>query len=147
MKILVISNLHADVESLTAALAQGHALGCTRVLCAGDLVDGGLFQDETISLLESRAIPTVRGNHDRWAIEAADGARPAFGGGAELSAVSLKFLRALPTTWNANIEGVRVRMWHASPRSDMHGLDERDVPIIKRALGADVIIVGHTQAP
>ncbi len=70
MKVLVISDLHADVEALTIALAKGRDLGCSIVLCAGDLVDGAYFPDELIAILASRAIPTVRGNHDRWALEA-----------------------------------------------------------------------------
>jgi putative phosphoesterase len=144
MKVLVISDLHADVESLTIALAKGRELGCSSVLCAGDLVDGASFPDELIAILESQSIPTVRGNHDRWATEEASGSRPSFGSGAELSSASLEFLRSLPYSFSATFEEVRIRMWHASPRSDMHGLDERDVPAIKRPLGGDVLIVGHT---
>jgi protein phosphatase len=144
MKMLVISDLHADVESLTIALAKGRELGCSRVLCAGDLVDGACFPDELIAMLARHAIPTVMGNHDRWAVEAEAGNASPFSSGATLSPESLIYLRGLPYTFSATFEGVLIRMWHASPRSDMDGLDERDVPAIKRPLGAEVLIVGHT---
>lgn len=47
--IAVISDVHADVHSLDAALQQIRDLGCDQIVCAGDLVDFGLFPEETIS--------------------------------------------------------------------------------------------------
>jgi len=62
----LISDVHADVHSLDAALHHIADLGCDQIVCAGDLVDFGLFPEETISRIREREIPCVRGNHDRW---------------------------------------------------------------------------------
>ena len=72
-----------------------------------------------------------------------------FGGGAELSRGSLAWLATLPVHWEAELEGVRVAMWHARPGSDMEGLEkERAGPGLRRRLlgqaGAQILIVGHS---
>ncbi|HJX52260.1 MAG TPA: metallophosphoesterase family protein [Polyangia bacterium] len=69
MRLAVIADVHADIHALRDALAQAERLGCTAVVCAGDLVGYGLFPMKTINLLRERKIPCVRGNHDRWATD------------------------------------------------------------------------------
>ena len=65
----VVSDVHGDVHALVDALRVIDAMGCDAIVCAGDCVDYGLFVEETLALLARRAIPTVRGNHDRWALD------------------------------------------------------------------------------
>ncbi|MFI5298697.1 MAG: metallophosphoesterase family protein [Polyangiales bacterium] len=143
-RLAVISDVHADVHALEAALSLIERLGCHSIVCAGDLVDYGLFGDETLDLLAARKIPCVRGNHDRWALDG-DG----HGGGAELSRPSRRFLAALPRSLAMTIEGVRIAVHHASPRGDMDGIDPDETSFALaaehlRAAAADVLIVGHT---
>jgi predicted phosphodiesterase len=172
MRIALISDVHGDLPALDAALAHAHRLGCELVLCAGDLVDGDALADEVIARLAADSIPTIRGNHDRWALERAkvippkwarrrDPRREAsslmyqadeaalFGGGAELSRASIAFLADLPTSWSATLAGVRVVMWHASLRSDMEGIypattSPSQIESHLRKAEADVLLVGHT---
>jgi predicted phosphodiesterase len=161
-RIAIISDVHADLHALADALAQADRLGCDLVLCAGDLVDGGLFPDETIALLQKRAIPCIRGNHDRWRVaertsdtEGNDGQRfteNASGSGADLAPETLHFLAALPLTWNGTFDGVRVAVRHGTPRSDMDGIypNEASAADVERWLSdarADVLLVGHTHQP
>src|SRR5580658_692973 len=42
-RLAIVSDVHADVHALRDALAQIERLGCDAVVCAGDLVDYGLF--------------------------------------------------------------------------------------------------------
>jgi predicted phosphodiesterase len=67
-RLALLSDVHADVHALRDALSQVDRLGVDRVVCCGDVIDYGLFPDETIALLRERRIATVRGNHDRWAL-------------------------------------------------------------------------------
>ena len=141
-RVAFITDVHGDVHALRDALAQSERLACDQVVCAGDLLDYGLFPQETIELLMARAIPCVRGNHDRWAAEK---------GGLEwdLSADAARFLAGLPIGWNAVIEGVRVAVRHGSSRSDMDGLHPTAVTAEElqghlERVGADVLVVGHT---
>lgn len=145
MKIGVLSDVHADVHALTDALRWIDRLGCDSIVCAGDLLDHGLFPDETLALLASRSIPCVRGNHDRWALTK----DPERGGGWELSKASRKFLAAQPLTWRIEHAGVRVVVHHGSPAGDTDGLEPEhlDAALVRTHLDradADVLIVGHT---
>ncbi|HEX7601166.1 MAG TPA: metallophosphoesterase family protein, partial [Polyangiaceae bacterium] len=134
---------HADVHALEDALRAIDTLGCDEIVCAGDLVDYGLFPNETLDRLAERKIPCVRGNHDRSAVKAGGG------GGLDLSRASRKFLAGTPPSWSKTIDGVRVVVHHASPRGDMDGIDPETLSSAQaRALldlaKADVLIVGHT---
>jgi putative phosphoesterase len=149
MKLAIITDLHSDIDSLDAALARIRSMGCDQVICAGDLVDGDVFPDEVIARLAVEEIPTIRGNHDRWALERvgelrkagrrrdlrADGPSSVYdsgdgmlGSGQELSEASLRFLARLPTSLDLEVEGVRVAVRHARPATfgnanDMVGID------------------------
>ncbi len=59
MKIVVISDIHANLEALTALPEWGDELWVL-----GDLVDYGPNPREVVALLRSRAELVVRGNHD-----------------------------------------------------------------------------------
>jgi predicted phosphodiesterase len=157
-RIAIISDVHADVHALTDALLQADRLGCDAIVCAGDLVDYGRHPNETIALLSSRSIPCIRGNHDRWRLEkhAAAGSggqsQEAVGSGPELTQDSLRFLAGLPRAWDAVIDGVRVAVRHARPRSDMEGIypaqaSPGDVWCWLEDAQADVLLVGHTHLP
>lgn len=157
-RIAIITDVHADLHALTDALARADQMGCDVVLCAGDLVDGGLFPDETIALLRERAIPCIRGNHDRWRVAERTTSNDqrytedAGGSGAELAPETLQFLAALPLTWNGVFDGVRVAVRHGTPRSDMDGIypSEASVADMERWLHesqAEVLLVGHTHQP
>lgn len=153
-KLAIISDVHADVHALRDALVQMEKLGCERVVCAGDVVDGGRFPEETLALLKERGIACIRGNHDRWALgrgraQTAPGNRRGIHGPGNLSEEALAFLDRLPSTLDLVIEGIRVAIRHGTPKSDMESID----PLV--AIGsdarrwlweaqADVLVVGHT---
>ncbi len=60
----MISDIHGHYAGLLAVLADARAVGCGRVLCLGDLVDGGDGDEEVVRLARDHHMPTVRGNHD-----------------------------------------------------------------------------------
>lgn len=115
-------------------------------------------------------VPTIRGNHDRWALEHAgvqrrrsagagsDAYEPDAGGtlgsGQELSAEALKWLGRLPTSLVLDLEGVRVAIHHARPGLwgyDTVGIDSRTtspamMTTMLESAGADVLLIGHTHA-
>jgi len=48
-RLAILSDVHADVHALTDALATIGRMGCDAIVCAGDVLDYGLFPDETIA--------------------------------------------------------------------------------------------------
>ncbi len=58
-KVAVITDLHANLPALEAALAEIDRLAVDAVYCGGDLVGYGPHPNEVCDLIEARAIPTI----------------------------------------------------------------------------------------
>ena len=147
-RVAIVSDVHADARALADALARIDEMGADLVLCAGDVVDYGVDPEGVLRQLRERAIPTIRGNHDRWAVGPSSAERAE----RALSPEALAFLRGLPAKWDAELEGVRVAMRHGTPTSDMRGVwpirtDGAALAGMLDAAAADVLIVGHTHLP
>jgi len=146
MKLAIISDLHADVHALRDALAQIERLGCDEIVCAGDVLDWGRFPEATIRELRERRIPTICGNHDRWAVSEGHDTS-----GWDLTPRAIEFLESLPASWTPRIDDVRVAVWHARPKSDMKGVypDASTTELASQLdrAEADVLVVGHTHVP
>jgi len=66
MRTALISDIHGNYDGLQAVLKDIERQGCDRILCLGDLVDGGTQSVEVVRLFQQRAIPVVQGNHDEY---------------------------------------------------------------------------------
>ena len=172
MKIGVISDIHGALAALNQALELIKKQGCDRVVCAGDLVDGEPYHDYVATRLMTEGISTVSGNHDRWVLEAAGLRRSsrrrhdlrrdeapqldqkvAFTLNMQkLEDFTLKFLLDLPESLLFETDGLLVAVTHASPGSDMRGIEAKYTsPAMAQLLldrvGASVLLVGHTHIP
>jgi len=102
MRSLVLSDLHANVTALNAALAACHGRW-DRAVCLGDLVGYGPDPNEVIDRVRTLAAAVIRGNHDRAAstITNLDDFNPAARSAVEwtrrqLRAENLQYLAQLP---------------------------------------------------
>jgi putative phosphoesterase len=151
MKLGLISDIHGDPIALELAWSHLIVLGADRIVCAGDLVGYGPFPDRVVDFVRDRRIDSVRGNHDRWALERGPGVRDEFRGGTP-SAETLDQLRSLPFDMlvsHGRTIGVVV---HGSPRSDMEFVNRAThYPDVLRddlrELRAELLVVGHTHRP
>lgn len=105
MKYAIISDIHANLEALTAVLEQIDQIGVDQIACLGDVVGYNGNPNECVELIRSRQIPTICGNHDAVACGAAEpwGFNPVALAAAlwtreNLKAVNLEWLRGLPNT-------------------------------------------------
>lgn len=62
MSIAVLSDIHGHLNRLQQVLDD--ADGCRRIICLGDLVEGGDDNDDVVALMRARADVCLRGNHD-----------------------------------------------------------------------------------
>jgi predicted phosphodiesterase len=118
-KILVVSDVHANLTALNAVLADAGKVD--EVWCLGDVVGYGPDPNECVSLLRSQANLTwMMGNHDYAA--AGDLALESFNADARKSLLwqrealtpeNMDFLRSRPTQAAAHGE---VTLAHGSPR-------------------------------
>ncbi|MDF2650488.1 MAG: metallophosphoesterase [Paenibacillus sp.] len=67
MKLLIISDIHSNIDSLEAILQKEK--NCDLIYCAGDLVDVGFHPQEVIDCVRENKIISVRGNHDELVIQ------------------------------------------------------------------------------
>jgi predicted phosphodiesterase len=60
----VISDVHGNLEALTAVLAVLDRERVDQILCLGDLVGYNAESDECVDLLQRRNVESIAGNHD-----------------------------------------------------------------------------------
>jgi predicted phosphodiesterase len=66
-RLAVITDVHANLPALTAALAAVEALGCDAIACLGDAIGIGPYPAECLDvLLDTPNVRFVMGNHDAW---------------------------------------------------------------------------------
>ena len=99
MRTALISDIHGNLDGLLAVLADSRQRQCDRVLCLGDLVDGGPSSIEVVRLFQEQNFLCVQGNHDEY---------PSIDLPPEIE----EYLQALP---EAIVEG-SVIYTHTSPR-------------------------------
>ena len=164
-RVAVITDIHANLPALGAALVRIDELGVEAVYCGGDLVGYGPHPNEVCALIEGRAIPTIYGNydyaigrdledcgcayvdrHDRelgeqsiaWTLEHTDERSKAF-------------MRGLPFDLRFELGDNRVRLVHGSPRKVNEYLFEdkpaRTFERIAAGADCDVLVFGHTHQP
>lgn len=68
MRYAVISDVHANVDALSAVLADIRKARVDQVLCLGDVVGYNAFPRETLALLRDGGVRSVYGNHDLMAL-------------------------------------------------------------------------------
>lgn len=64
MRYAIISDIHANVEALTATLRDMEATKVDHLICLGDFVGYGPEPNEVIEMLQPRLRCAVAGNHD-----------------------------------------------------------------------------------
>jgi predicted phosphodiesterase len=157
MRIAVISDVHGNLAALEAVLADVRGRGVDLTVNLGDCVTSPLWPKETFEALQSLALPTVRGNHDRWIQEYPHEKLSPAGRFAQnaLTAEQRQALHKLPPSINL---GDGILACHGTPDDDSTYLleepleDGRLGPArrevlktrLKNAATARVVLCGHS---
>jgi putative phosphoesterase len=161
----VITDIHANLPALQAALARIDELSIGRVYCGGDLVGYGPHPNEVCALLQERAIPTIYGNYD-FAIareeedcgcayvtqhDRALGQRSVDWTLAHTDQWSKDFMRGLPFDLRFEVGGVAAHLVHGSPRKvNEYLFEDKPASLYERLAAAEhagVLLFGHTHKP
>lgn len=62
--LAIVSDIHSNLEALTAVLAEIDRRGISQILCLGDIIGYGPNPVECLDLIRQRAQTTIMGNHD-----------------------------------------------------------------------------------
>ena len=152
MKIVILSDIHGNLEALSALREKFDELWVL-----GDLVNYGPDPAEVIEFVRANASVIVRGNHDH-AIGFGEDPRcsPPFREMAEammqytksvLSDSQKQFLREIPLAARRDVDGLKVSLCHAAPSDPLFAYCPPDSPRWEEEVDlarADVLLVGHT---
>lgn len=154
MRVLLISDLHANLQATEAVLAEAAAEGWDRALVLGDLVGYGADPEAVIDIVRSLPHATViRGNHDK-AVAGIDDAsefnliarHAAEWTAARLDAPRAAYLRGLPRgPLDIDGLGLDAAICHGAPfDEDYYVFDAEDAANSLASSRAPLIFCGHT---
>ena len=153
MKIGFISDIHANLEALSAVLSA--LSDADKILCCGDIVGYYDQPNEVCQLLRERDVLCIRGNHDAYvigALEANPQRRKSYQTdwtAQTLTPQNLAWLKGLPWEINFEAEPFHIKLRHASPwDEETYIYPDSDKEIGRISLLKDEIMaVGHTHHP
>ncbi len=164
-RVAVITDIHANLPALEAALGRIEELGIERIYCGGDLVGYGPHPNEVCALIQQREIPTIYGNYD-YAIARDEhdcGCAYITQHDRELGQQSVEwtlvntdqaskdFMRQLPFDLRFHVGDLGVHLVHGSPRKvNEYLFEDKPASLYERLAAAEtdrVLVFGHTHKP
>jgi putative phosphoesterase len=164
-QVAVVTDIHANLPALEAALARIETLGIDRTYCGGDLVGYGPRPNEVCARIEELGMPTIYGNYDYAIARDLEDCGCAYVDPhdreigqlsvdwtlAHASDSAKRFMEALPFDLRFELGGKRIRLVHGSPRKVNEYLFEdkpaRTFERIAALADCDVLVFGHTHKP
>ncbi len=153
MKVLIVSDIHANYPALQAVLNS--AVDFDKLIFLGDVVDYGPHPKECLTFIKENADYYVRGNHDNAL--GFDTDCNCMGPFREYSIVTRewhktllveddkKFLRDMPVLDKAHLDDNSFFLAHASPQGDIYKyLGEDEIGHEIKNIFAEYILLGHT---
>ena len=159
MRILVLSDIHANWSALGAVISQEQ--DCDACLVVGDLVDYATGARNVIAWVREHADGVIRGNHDHAVAQFIQPSEPESDFKLlrnetrnhhwdSLSQRDLNYLARLPLSLEIELDGLRFYLVHASPRDPLNEYLPNAPEIWEkrlREIEADIVCVGHTHFP
>lgn len=155
MRVLIISDLHANLEAMRALPSDFDQLWVL-----GDLVNYGPNPAEVIEFVREKAAIVVRGNHDhsvgfdedprcsaRFRVMAAETRRYTL---SVLNEEHRQYLRNLPLQATASVEECQFSLCHGTPPDPLFEYRPEESPLWladEAGSGIDIELVGHTHMP
>lgn len=163
MRLVFLSDIHANFPALCRALEWARRHRADRVVCAGDIVGHGPHPTEVIRLLAEQKVEAILGNVDRKVLNLLETPKklrkrlekkahaPAAWAALALGDAERAWLAALPRDLRFGVGGADVWVVHGSPLSDT---DYIFPSITTQALAAKLgrarphlLVCGHSHIP
>lgn len=161
-RFAILSDMHGNSAATEAVLAGIAFEQPDEVLCLGDLVGYGAHPNDVIDLVRQREIPTVMGNYDdgvgfdrndcgcayKSQEERERGQASLIWTRAAVDEDRKAYLRTLAPDLRRDVNSVRIRFVHGSPRRMNEYLfadrDPASLERIAKSADSDVLVFGHT---
>lgn len=159
----IVSDVHGNAIALRAVVTELDAEEIDRVVCLGDLCQGGAQPDECVELVAERGWPVVLGNADAFVLDAATAAGSSEAvterqlavrewTHARLSAAQLERVAGYAATVSLDLGDARTLLaCHATPAAYdpvvFPSAPEEEFRAAFGGTGADVVACGHIHLP
>jgi predicted phosphodiesterase len=155
--LALVSDIHGNDTALEAVVGELGRLGVDRVVCLGDVAQGGPQPAEVLGRLAALRWPVILGNADAFLLEVDPGSPEEVSEAQlaqrsktleQLDELHLEQIRSFSRTLDVTVDGVGLRAFHGSPRSyDDVVLPETPDGIVESLLGGsgvELLAGGHT---
>ncbi|MEJ2721169.1 MAG: metallophosphoesterase family protein [bacterium] len=155
MRHLIFSDVHSNLEALTAVLADSEKHGFDAGICLGDIVGYGASPNECVETIASRTdMSSCLGNHDAAVIDPSEReflnpvaqAGVGYSAGA-LTADHLEFLRSLPLVIESNSCFIASHSSPCKPENWTYILEPFEALDAFHVMTHAVAFIGHTHFP
>jgi predicted phosphodiesterase len=164
-EIAIITDVHANLPALQAALSRIDELGIGEIYCGGDLVGYGPRPNQVVALIAERQIPTIYGNYDHAIArdehdcgcayvdqhERELGRRSVEWTLAHTDRRSKDWMRGLPFDLRFRVGQTPVHLVHGSPRKvNEYLFEDKPASLYERLAAAETdpaLVFGHTHKP
>lgn len=123
MRIAIISDIHGNLEALTATLKDIRKRNIDKIICLGDIIAKGNHSVECLKLIKNNCDIIIRGNcdrhfsetnHDIDKISEIEEKRLKWNQSL-LNKEQMRWLNNLPFCYEFMLNGSLVRLFHATP--------------------------------
>lgn len=149
MKVLILTDIHANFQALTAVLDRFSDVD--EVWCLGDIVEIGPCPGECIDRIKASCEHVIKGNHDASFVDFDPSkAHPEWNGWEHhrVTPGQLDYLRHLPTELTVPCGNFSYLLVHGSPENPLSGRLQPDTEpdVLHEAVAQcrDGILCGHT---
>ncbi len=152
VKIAVLSDIHGNLPALESVLADVPSVDA--FFCCGDMVGYYPDAEDVCNAIRKLNIFIVRGNHDGYVTRALSPDREKAQAyktewtRAHLSERNLNWLASLPFEMEFLLDGLKIKVRHASPWDEETYLHPDSVQLANIQLAHDEwLVIGHTHHP
>ena len=158
LRIAILADIHGNSGALRETLRHARDRRVEQLIVLGDFVGYYYCADEVLKELEGWRLAAVRGNHDRYLLEAQNDARiveeyrEKYGSALSIALKTLSpsqigWLASLPDRATVTVDDITFELCHGSPNDrDRYVYVDAPAEDVEACLvdGSDFVLMGHT---